>query len=52
MYSIFMSAIIDLAKEWAIIWLIVSDSFLHAKAHLGLRKKIINGIKESILMQM
>ena len=42
-YSMFMFAIIDLAKDWAIIWLIVSDSFLNAKAHLGLRRKIIEG---------
>lgn len=42
MYSMFMSAIIDMSKKWALIWLIISDSFLNSKAHLGLRKKIVD----------
>lgn len=42
MYSMFISAIIDLAKPDAIIGMITHDSFLTAKNHEGLRKKIIN----------
>lgn len=42
MYSMFISAIIDLAKEDAVIGLITHDSFLTAKHHEGLRRKILN----------
>lgn len=41
MYSLFLSAIIDVAKEGALIGVIVSDSFLTAKAHNGLRLQIL-----------
>ena len=42
MYSMFISAIIDLAKEDAVIGLITHDSFLTAKHHEGLRRKILD----------
>ncbi|MBS5940060.1 N-6 DNA methylase [Clostridium sp.] len=42
MYSMFISAIIDLAKQDAVIGLITHDSFLTSKYHEGLRKKILN----------
>jgi len=42
MYSMFFSAIIDLAKEGALIGIIVSDSFLTATMHSPLRQQIIN----------
>lgn len=42
MYSLFLSAMIDAAKEGALIGAIVSDSFLTAKAHNGLREQILN----------
>ncbi len=41
MYSMFISAIIDIAKEGTLIGLITSDSFLTAKAHTNLREKIL-----------
>lgn len=41
MYSMFLSAIIDCAKEGAVIGVIISDSFLTAKMHSGLREQII-----------
>ncbi len=41
MYSMFISAMIDLAKEGAMIGLITYDSFFTAKAHTNLRKKIL-----------
>lgn len=41
MYSMFISAMIDLAKEGAIIGLITYDSFFTSKAHTNLRKKIL-----------
>ncbi|AFY69590.1 N-6 DNA methylase [Thalassoporum mexicanum PCC 7367] len=41
MYSMFLSAIIDLAAEGAAIGLITLDSFLTAKAHTKLRRKIL-----------
>ncbi|WP_026786509.1 N-6 DNA methylase [Planktothrix rubescens] len=41
MYSMFISAIIDLASEGAVIGLIILDSFLTSKAHTKLRKKIL-----------
>jgi adenine-specific DNA-methyltransferase len=42
MYSMFVTAIIDMAKEGAIIGLITLDSFLTSKAHTHLRTKILN----------
>lgn len=42
MYSMFIYAIIDKAKEGAIIGLITHDSFFSAKNHKSLRKKIID----------
>lgn len=42
MYSMFLSGLIDLAKEGALIGVIVSDSFLTASAHSALRQKILN----------
>lgn len=42
MYGIFISAIIDLAKEGAVIGIITHDSFLTSKSYEGLRKKILN----------
>ncbi|PLR95732.1 N-6 DNA methylase [Bacillus sp. T33-2] len=42
MYSMFISAIIDVAKEGALIGLITYDSFFTSKAHADLRKKILN----------
>ena len=42
MYSLFISAMIDMAKEGAVIGIICSDSFLTAKNHKNLRRKIIN----------
>lgn len=41
MYSMFLAALIDLAKDGALIGVILSDSFLTAKLHSGLRQKII-----------
>lgn len=41
MYSMFLSAIIDVAKEGAVIGLITYDSFFTAKAHTDLRRKIL-----------
>ncbi len=41
MYALFLSAMINVAKEGAVIGVIISDSFLTAKAHNGLRKQII-----------
>jgi len=41
MYSMFLSAIIDMAKEGALIGVIISDSFLTATMHSGLRQQII-----------
>src|SRR5690625_2239387 len=41
MYSMFISAMIDLAKDGAMIGLITYDSFFTAKAHTNLRKKIL-----------
>ena len=40
-YSMFISAIIDLAKPNAIIGLITHDSFFTAKYHESLRRKIV-----------
>jgi len=42
MYSMFLAAIIDIAKEGALIGVILSDSFLSARLHSGLRKKILD----------
>lgn len=41
MYSMFLSATIDMAKDGALIGAIVPDSFLHNSLHRGLRKKIL-----------
>lgn len=51
MYSMFISAIIDMAKEGAIVGLIILDSFLTSKAHKKLRVKILeNCIIHDILL--
>jgi hypothetical protein len=42
MYSMFISSIIDMAKNDAVIGIITLDSFLTSKAHTALRKKIIS----------
>jgi len=42
MYSMFLSAMIDMATEGAVVGLIVFDSFLTSKAHSKLRQKIIS----------
>lgn len=42
MYEIFISAIIDLAKEGAVMGIITHDSFLTAKSYENLRLKILN----------
>jgi hypothetical protein len=42
MYSIFLAAMIDLAKDGALIGVIISDSFLTATMHSGLRQKILD----------
>lgn len=42
MYSMFLSSIIDFAKEGAVIGLIICDSFFTSKHHKNLRKKIID----------
>ena len=42
MYSMFLSAMIDVAKEGCVIGVIVSDSFLTATFHAALRKKIFD----------
>lgn len=42
MYSMFIAAIIDMAKDGSVIGIITLDSFLTSKAHAPLRKKIIN----------
>lgn len=41
MYSMFLSAIIDCAKEGALIGVIISDSFLTSTMHSGLRQQIL-----------
>lgn len=41
MYGMFISAIIDLAKEGAIMGIITSDSFFTSKSYTGFRKKIL-----------
>lgn len=51
MYSMFISAMIDMAKEGAVIGLITLDSFLTSKAHKELRHKILdNCIIHDILL--
>lgn len=42
MYSMFLSAIIDCAKEGALIGVIISDSFLTSTMHSGLRQQILD----------
>jgi hypothetical protein len=42
MYSMFLSAIIDMAKDGAAIGVITLDSFLTSKAHSALRSQIIS----------
>jgi len=42
MYSMFLSAMIDCAKEGALIGVIISDSFLTATMHSGLRQQILD----------
>lgn len=41
MYSMFLAAMIDMAKEGALIGVLLSDSFLTARLHSGLRRKIL-----------
>lgn len=41
MYSMFLSAIIDISKEGALIGVIISDSFLTATMHSALRSQIL-----------
>lgn len=41
MYSMFISAIIDLAKDGAVIGIITQDSFLNSKCYEKLREKIL-----------
>lgn len=50
MYSMFLGGLIDLAKEGALIGVIVSDSFLNATAHAGLRKKILDQCSIHLLL--
>lgn len=42
MYSMFVSAMIDCAKDGAIIGFITLDSFLTSRVHFGLRKQILD----------
>lgn len=42
MYSMFLSAMIDCAKKGALIGVIISDSFLTATSHSGLRQQILD----------
>lgn len=42
MYSMFLSAIVDCAKEGALIGVIISDSFLSSTMHSGLRQQILD----------
>jgi len=42
MYSMFISAVVDLAKPGAVIGMIVFDSFLTAKSHKDLRRQILS----------
>src|SRR5690606_8942320 len=42
MYSMFISAIIDSAKDGALMSIITSDSFLTARMHNPLREQILN----------
>ncbi|WP_195266061.1 N-6 DNA methylase [Clostridium sp. 1001275B_160808_H3] len=42
MYGIFISAIMDMANDGAVIGIITHDSFLTSKSYEGLRKKILN----------
>lgn len=41
MYSMYLASMIDLAKEGAVLGVIISDSFLTASMHSGLREKIL-----------
>ncbi|VYU64265.1 N-6 DNA methylase [Clostridium tertium] len=41
MYGMFISAVIDLAKEGAVIGIITQDSFLTSKSYAALREKIL-----------
>lgn len=51
MYSMFISAMIDMARDGAVIGLITLDSFLTSKAHKELRHKILdNCIIHDILL--
>ena len=45
MYSMFISAMIDMAPKGAFLGLITLDSFLTSKAHKDLRRKILNNCK-------
>lgn len=51
MYSMFISAMLDMAKEGAILGFVTLDSFLTSKAHTELRNKILtNCIIHDILL--
>ncbi|MBS9921626.1 N-6 DNA methylase [Vibrio alginolyticus] len=45
MYSMFVSAMIDMAPKGAFLGLITLDSFLTSKAHKDLRRKILNNCR-------
>lgn len=49
-YSMFISAIVDIAKEGAIIGLITNDSFLNSKSYDTLRNQIIKQCKIRYLL--
>lgn len=49
-YSMFISAIVDIAKEGSIIGLITNDSFLTAKSHEPLRNQILQECKINYLL--
>ena len=49
MYSMFLAAMIDLAKEGAMIGVVISDSFLSAAFHSGLRQLILDRCSVKLL---
>lgn len=50
MYSLFLAAAIDMAKDGALIAAIVSDSFMHNALHSGLRRKILQNCSVHYLL--
>lgn len=50
MYSMFMSAMITLAKPGAVLGIITNDSFLTARLHEGLRKQILTTCRVTHLL--